>query len=72
MMFLLGIFFPLAVLPAFLLPIVRALPLTYIADAIRQVMIDGTPIFPLTTDVLVASGWMLVCTVLSIVLFRWE
>lgn len=72
MMFLSGIFFPLAVLPAFLLPIVRALPLTYVADAIRQVMIGGTPIFPLTTDVLVASGWVLVCTVLSIVLFRWE
>jgi ABC-2 type transport system permease protein len=72
MMFLSGIFFPLAVLPAFLLPLVRALPLTYVADAIRQVMIGGTPIFPITTDVLVVAGWVLACTLLSIWLFRWE
>jgi ABC-2 type transport system permease protein len=72
MMFLSGIFFPLALLPAFLAPIVNALPLTYVADAIRQVMIGGTPIFPITTDVLVVSGWVVACTVLSIVLFRWE
>jgi ABC-2 type transport system permease protein len=72
MMFLSGIFFPLAVLPAFLLPVVRALPLTYLADAIRQVMINSTPDFPITIDVLVVAGWAVACMLLSIVLFRWE
>jgi ABC-2 type transport system permease protein len=72
MMFLSGIFFPIAVLPAFLLPVVRALPLTYLADAFRQVMVDSTPDFPITTDLLVVAGWVLACTVLSARLFRWE
>jgi len=46
MMFLSGIFFPLAALPLFLTPIVRALPLTYLGDALRQIMMGGTPAFP--------------------------
>lgn len=72
MMFLSGVFFPLAVLPAFLLPVVRALPLTYLADAIRQVMVGSTPSFPIMTDVLIVAGWALGCMLLSIWLFRWE
>ena len=72
MMFLSGIFFPLAVLPVFLLPVVRALPLTYLADALRQVMIGSTPTFPIATDVFVVAVWALVCMLLSIMLFRWE
>jgi ABC-2 type transport system permease protein len=72
MMFLSGIFFPLAVLPAFLLPVVRALPLTDLADAIRQVMIGSTPTFPLTIDLAIVGGWIVGCTLLSMRLFRWD
>jgi ABC-2 type transport system permease protein len=72
MMFLSGIFFPLAVLPTFLLPVVRALPLTYLADAIRQVMIGSTPDFPLMTDVAIVGAWIVGCTLLSMRFFRWE
>lgn len=72
MMFLSGIFFPLALLPAFLAPIVRALPLTYLADAFRQVMIGSTPSFPLALDLAIVAAWVVACGVLSIFLFRWE
>jgi ABC-2 type transport system permease protein len=72
MMFLSGIFFPLALLPAFLAPIVRALPLTYLADAFRQVMISSTPDFPLMLDLGIVAAWVAACTVLSIFLFKWE
>lgn len=72
MMFLSGIFFPLAVLPAFLAPIVRALPLTYLADAFRQVTIGSIPEFPITTDIAVLAGWIVACGLLSARLFKWE
>ena len=72
MMFLSGIFFPLALLPAFLAPVVRALPLTYLADAFRQVMISSTPDFPLTLDLMIVAAWVAGCSVLSIFLFKWE
>lgn len=72
MMFLSGIFFPLAVLPAFLAPVVRALPLTYLGDATRQIMIGSTPEFPLLVDIAVLAGWLVVCSLLALRLFKWE
>jgi ABC-2 type transport system permease protein len=72
MMFLSGIFFPLAVLPAFLTPIVRALPLTYLADAFRQITIGSVPEFPISVDIAVLAGWIVVCGLLSARLFKWE
>jgi len=72
MMFLSGIFFPLALLPAFLAPIVRAMPLTYLADAVRQVTIGSVPDFPIMVDVLVLVAWALVCGILAARFFRWE
>lgn len=38
MMFLAGTFFPISFIPGFLQPLVKAMPLTYLADALRQVM----------------------------------
>jgi ABC-2 type transport system permease protein len=72
MMFLSGIFFPLALLPAFLTPVVRALPLTYLADAIRQVTLGSVPEFPIMLDVGVLAGWAVVSALLSARFFKWE
>ncbi len=72
MMFLSGIFFPLALLPAFLTPVVRALPLTYLADALRQVAVGSVPEFPMMVDLAVLAGWALVCALLSARFFKWE
>jgi ABC-2 type transport system permease protein len=72
MMFLSGIFFPLALLPAFLTPIVRAMPLTYLADAFRQVTIGSVPEFPMLVDVGVLLAWAVGCGLVSARFFRWE
>jgi ABC-2 type transport system permease protein len=72
MMFLSGIFFPLALLPAFLTPVVRALPLTYLADAIRQVTLGSVPEFPILVDVGVLAAWAVACALLAARFFRWE
>jgi ABC-2 type transport system permease protein len=72
MMFLSGVFFPLALLPAFLAPVVRAIPLTYLADAFRQVTAGSTPAFPMWVDVAVLAAWGLICTALATRFFKWE
>ena len=72
MMFLSGIFFPLAALPLFLTPVVRALPLTYLGDALHQTMTGGTPAFPMWIDLAVLVAWTLVCSLVAVRLFKWE
>jgi ABC-2 type transport system permease protein len=72
MMFLSGVFFPLAALPDFLTWVVRIIPLTYLADAMRQMMINSTPDFAITTDLAVIAGWTIVCGVLATRLFSWD
>ena len=34
------------------------MPLTYLGDALRQVMVGGAPIAPLAVDALVLAGWL--------------
>jgi ABC-2 type transport system permease protein len=72
MMFLSGVFFPLALMPAFLAPFIRVLPLTYLADAIRQVTVGSAPSFPMWVDVSVLAGWAVVCIAISSRFFKWE
>ncbi len=72
MLFLSGIFFPVDALPGFLRPIVDALPLTYLADALRQVMIGATPYHSMVVNSLVLLAWLIVSSVLAIRFFKWE
>lgn len=72
MLFLSGIFFPVEFMPDFMRPIVEAIPVTYLGDGLRQIMVDATPLHSLSTDVAVLAGWLLVCMVLSVKFFRWE
>jgi len=72
MMFLSGIFFPIAFMPAFLQPIAALIPLTYLGDALRQVMVNGVPYAPLWVDALVLTGWLVGSFLVSARYFRWE
>ncbi len=72
MMFLSGIFFPLEMLPNFMKPLVNAMPLTYLGDALRQVMIQAVPSHTMLLNIIVMGGIMALCLLASIKLFRWE
>ncbi len=72
MLFLSGIFWPVEFFPEFMQPIVSAIPLTYLGDALRQVMVDATPLHPLGLDIAVLAAWFVVCMALAIRFFRWE
>jgi ABC-2 type transport system permease protein len=72
MMFLAGVFWPIENFPAAVQVISRVLPLTFLGDGLRQVMVGGAALYPLWVDYLVLAGWTAVLAVLAVRLFRWE
>jgi ABC-2 type transport system permease protein len=72
MMFLAGVFWPIENFPAAVQVISRVLPLTFLGDGLRQVMVGGAALNPLWVDYLVLGGWTVVAAVLAVRLFRWE
>jgi ABC-2 type transport system permease protein len=72
LMFLSGIFFPIAFMPEFLRPIAALMPLTYLGDALRQTMVGGAAYAPLWVDALVLAAWLVVSFLISARFFRWE
>lgn len=72
MLFLSGIFFPIELMPQWLRPVVNVIPLTYLADMLRQVMTGSTPTYPMLMDLGMVTGWLVVCSVLAVKFFRWE
>lgn len=72
MLFLSGIFWPVEMMPAFIKPIINIMPLTYLGDALRQIMVGATPFHPLWLDAVVLGAWLVVCMILAVRLFEWE
>ncbi|HEY4634168.1 MAG TPA: hypothetical protein VIH00_09650, partial [Candidatus Limnocylindrales bacterium] len=63
---------PIEFMPDFLQTIARIIPLTYLADALRQVMVGGAAFAPLWVCALVLTGWLVVCFALAARKFRWQ
>jgi ABC-2 type transport system permease protein len=72
LMFLSGGLFPIEMLPDFLRPAVDVLPLTYLTDALGQLMAGSSGLHPLALDLAVVAGWLAACLVLGIKFWRWE
>jgi len=72
MMFLSGIFFPVGIMPGFLKRVAALLPLTYLGDALRQVMVGMPPEHPLGLCLAILGGWLVVSFALATALWRWE
>jgi ABC-2 type transport system permease protein len=72
MMFLSGTFFPIEAMPDPLQAVARLIPLTYLSDALRQVMVDGSAFAPLWVCAAVLLGWLVVCFAIASKKFRWQ
>ena len=72
MMFLSGTFFPIDSMPQFLQTIARLIPLTYLADALRQVMVGGAAFAPLYVCAAVLVAWLVACFFIASRTFRWQ
>jgi ABC-2 type transport system permease protein len=72
MMFLSGIFFPMTNAPSWIQPIVKVLPLTYLANALRAVVIDGVGLWAVRWDLVILLGATGVFVITAVRFFRWE
>jgi ABC-2 type transport system permease protein len=72
MILLSGVFFPLGSLPRFLHVVVNLVPLNYLADALRQTMVDAVPLHDAQTNAIALGAWTVVMGLLAIRFFRWE
>jgi ABC-2 type transport system permease protein len=72
MMFLSGSYFPTDSAPTFLTPVIKALPLSYLNDALRQIMNNGAGLAAVRTDLLVLAAWMVAALIVSARAFRWS
>jgi len=72
MMFLSGTFFAIDQMPAALQSVARLIPLTYLSDALRQVMVGGAAFAPLAVCAGVLGGWLVVCFAIAARSFRWQ
>lgn len=72
MVFLAGVFFSLDTAPGWLREVARFLPLTYLADGLRDVAIRGHSFVSTLPDLAILGGLALVFALLSARFFRWE
>lgn len=71
MMFLGGSYFDTSVAPGFLQPIIQAMPLTHINEALRQIMLFGADLADLQRQFLILLAWLIVSLLVAVRTFRW-
>jgi ABC-type multidrug transport system permease subunit len=67
-----GVFFSSQRFPDAVQPLIKLLPLTAIIDALRAHMLQGATLVQLAPELGTLAGWMVVCFVLALKLFRWR
>ncbi|HSE42499.1 MAG TPA: ABC transporter permease [Acidobacteriota bacterium] len=72
MMLLSGIFFSRNNLPGFVKSITNFFPLTYLADAMRSISIDGATLSTVFPQVAGLFVWAVLACIIAVKMFRWE
>jgi ABC-type multidrug transport system permease subunit len=67
-----GIFFSSQRFPDLVQPVIKALPLTAVIDALRANMLQGAGFALMAPQAVVLAGWLVVCFGLALRLFRWR
>jgi ABC-2 type transport system permease protein len=65
-----GVYYPVTVLPDWLEPVSRFIPLTYALDAMRLAMLKGSSLYDVRVDVLYLLAFTLVLTPLAFFVFQ--
>ena len=67
-----GSFFPSERFPAVMQPLVQALPLTVVNNALRAIMNESAGLSAMAWPLAALGAWTVVCFALALRLFRWE
>jgi ABC-2 type transport system permease protein len=71
-MFLSGIFYPIDILPEWIQPIAHILPLSFLADAVREIVVNGAGLGDLLSNLAGLVAWSIVALLAAIRLFAWK
>jgi len=72
MMFLSGTFFPVDNLPGFLQPLLKVLPLKYLVEGLRKIVIEDASMLSVGVETAVLAGCTIVFFLVSLKIFRWQ
>ncbi len=72
MMFLSGTFFPVDNLPGFMQPLLKILPLKYLVEGLRKILVEDVSVFSLGLEITVLSVCTVVFFLISLKIFRWQ
>ncbi|WP_020375295.1 ABC transporter permease [Sulfobacillus thermosulfidooxidans] len=72
MMFLAGVFYPVSQLPSFVRPLANVLPLRFLTSGLRGVVVHGTSLSHLGSDLMALALTGLLAEALAVKFFRWE
>jgi ABC-2 type transport system permease protein len=67
-----GVFFSAQRFPDAVQPVIKALPLTAVIDALRANMLQGAGLAALTREAGTLGAWLIMCFALALKLFRWR
>lgn len=67
-----GVFFSSAHFPAVTQPLIHALPLTALNDALRAVMLDGAGVWGVAGESAILAAWTVGSFTIALKLFRWQ
>jgi ABC-2 type transport system permease protein len=67
-----GVFFSSKRFPDAVQPIIQALPLTQLNNALREVMLDGASVWEVGWRLLILAGFAVVCFTLALRWFKWQ
>lgn len=72
LVFLSGIFYPVDMMPGYMQPVVRLIPLTCLVDSLRNLMVGIPGNYSLTVNIVVLLSWLLFTFIITIKFWRWE
>jgi ABC-2 type transport system permease protein len=67
-----GTFFPISNFPTWLQPVGKAMPLTYLNEALRKISFEGASLLGVWDDILILIGWGVVIYFIAVKVFKWE
>jgi ABC-type polysaccharide/polyol phosphate export permease len=67
-----GVFFSAQRFPDALQPVIKALPLTAVIDALRANMLQGASLARISPELGILGAWLLICFSLALSMFHWR
>ncbi len=67
-----GVFFSASRFPDAIQPVIRALPLTALVDALRAIMLEGSGVVGVGSQLVVLSVWLVLGFGIALKVFRWQ